>query len=161
MTIYMQPTTFAQLNQKGYVLAANYGIFIRVQPTWVISGENHLSYTTLTRLAECCREYHWEKDILPLIYNSNIDSICKSLNAEFIKPVPIESRIFLKYEIGNVKHKSYELNIKILDANNKKDQEIYAIFNIILVFYSIETLQSVYIPEVIANKLTELMSLKI
>ena len=156
------PITFTQLKQKGYILEKNYGIIIRVQPTWAISGEKHLSYTTLTRLVECCREYHWEKDVLPLIYETNVDSICKALNAEFIKPVSIEARIFLKYEVKNIKHKSYELGIKILDVENESanDQEIYAIFNIILVFCNTETIQAVNIPDAAANKLTELMSLK-
>lgn len=148
----MEPTTLQQLIEAGCITDLYHGIAIQTQTKWVVEGETRLSYTTLTRLVECCREYHWQTDIL----NSSatpLDSICKSLDAEFLQPVPVATRIAIHYEVKQVRKKGYELRFEIRSIDQ---HTLYAIFNIVSVFYSPETNQAVIPPESVRDKLAGL-----
>lgn len=150
----MQPVTLQQLLKANGIETINFGIVVHTQPTWAVPGESHLSYTTLTRLVECCREHHWNEDVTPYLPSPIIDSICKSINAQFLQPVPISTTINITYKILQVRRKGYELLFKICSANM---QETYAIFNAVFVFINTETKLSVIIPKAIANNLVELL----
>ena len=152
----MQPTTLDQLKKLGYVDLLSDGIRIRIDSTWVISGESHLSYTTITRMVECCREHHWEKDITSLFSGKYIDSICKSMNVEFLKPIPLDIAIQIKYRVLNIRSKGYELYFKITDNQNHEMEEIFAIFSVVFVFYNTQKKEVISIPERIMKRLNEL-----
>src|SRR6266511_788553 len=149
----MRPTTLQHLLNTKHVTMIDYGIQIKNQTKWVVSGESHLSYTTLTRLVECCREYHWQTDIAPYLASSSIDSICKSISAKFLRPVLVSSTVKIIYKVKQVRNRSYELLFKICGVDL---QNIYALFNIVLVFYNTETDQTAAIPESAKNNLTKL-----
>ena len=148
----MEPTTLQQLIEAGCVTGLRCGITIQTQPEWVVTGETRLSYTTLTRLVECCREYHWQTDILNLS-SVPLDSTCKSLNAEFLQPVPVTTRIAIQYKVKQVRKKGYELRFEIRSIDQ---QTLYAIFNMVSVFYNPETNRAIIPPESVFGKLTEL-----
>lgn len=149
----MEPTTIHQLLETGSVTALHCGIAIRTRPTWIVQGETHLSYTTLTRLVECCREYHWQTDIVPHLSSTTPDAICKSISAEFLRPVPVSATIIINYEVKQIRSKGYELHFKILSGDR---QTIYAVFDIVFVFCDIETNQGAIPPKSVLHKLTEL-----
>jgi len=87
----MDITSLANLlRENTNVLRLSDGLRLVSEAAWVVSGETKLSYTTLIRLVECCREHHWEKDIRPQLNdNNNIDATCKDVQARFIQPVKV------------------------------------------------------------------------
>jgi len=149
----MEPTTIQKLLEARSATVLHCGISIQTQPTWVVKGETHLSYTTLTRLIECCREHHWQTDVVPYLSSATLDSICKSISAEFLRPVPVSTTIIINYEVKQIRSKSYELHFKIISDDR---QTIYAVFNIVFVFYDTETNQATILPKPVIHKLTEL-----
>lgn len=149
----MQPTTLRHLISVTKINSFNYGLEIQTQSSWVVPGESHLSYTTLTRLVECCREHHWQSDVVPYIASPSLDSICKSINARFLEPVPVSAIIKILYKVNQVRNKGYELLFRICNVNQ---QNIFAIYNIVLVFYDTKTNKITAIPDSARSKLTEL-----
>lgn len=149
----MRPTTLQKLLRARSISTLQYGIAIQTKPTWVVSGETRLSYTTLTRLVECCREYHWQTDIAPYLSSTTLDATCKSVSAEFLQPVPVSTTIVIDYEVKQVRNKGYELQFKILSVDQ---QTIYAIFDIVSIFYNTETNQVAILPNTVFYKLMDL-----
>jgi len=140
----MEPTSLNMLMQTGCVVADLNGLTITIPPSWIIEGEDRLSYTTLVRLIECCREYHWQTDILPKI-NSNIslDSICKSIYGEFISPILVDSVISITYLITDIRRKGYSLRFEV---RNTENQTLCAKFDLVSIFYDPVTRKSIVPP---------------
>ncbi len=127
----MDIISFDKLVNEGGVTLVDNNLVIEVKSSWVIDGENRLSYTTLTRLVECCREYHWNLDVLSQVEKASIDSTVISLNAKFFCPIIITSVISIKYKIIDVRHKSYSLVFEVSDKNDGKkcsEFEIVSVF---------------------------------
>lgn len=112
----MDITTFDNLLTQTEVITIQNGLKIKIPQAWIIKGERRLSYTTLLRLTECCREYHWQKDIISL--NNSLDSICGQINANFLKPIQADQLICITYEIRCVLEKKYILDFYIYDSKN-------------------------------------------
>ncbi|HKT40506.1 MAG TPA: hypothetical protein VJR48_19190, partial [Ktedonobacterales bacterium] len=79
-TAMMQPTTLEGLLAEGGVRCFAGGLEVEVQRAWIVAGEDRLAYTAIVRLVECCREWHWQSDILPHAGGALLDSITKSLS---------------------------------------------------------------------------------
>lgn len=140
----METTTFARLMQTGCVIGDQNGLTITIPSSWIIKGENRLSYTTLVRLIECCREYHWQTDILPNTKNNvSLDSICKSLYGEFINPILVGSVISITYLVIDIRRKGYSLRFEV---RNTKTQTLCAKFDLVSVFYDPVTRKSIAPP---------------
>ena len=129
---YMETTSLDRLMQTGYVVRDINGLILTIPESWVITGEDRLSYTALVRLVECCREHHWEKDITQNVKDKSLDSICKSLLGEFIKPIIIGSVIYISYRITDIRRKGYSLRFEVRDTNN---QTLYAQFDMVSIFF--------------------------
>lgn len=146
----MEPTSLDSLLQTGKVKLVARGLEITVSWDWIIFGENRLSYTTLTRLVECCREYHWKIDMEPV--DKKLDSTVKVFSAQFDLPVYADSVVYIIYKVGKIGAKSYELLFEIIDKNTT---EICANFKLLSVFidpliYSSIT-PSIEIKQVLSN----------
>jgi acyl-CoA thioesterase FadM len=130
----MELTTLKHLLKTGHATCDQSGLTVTIPPSWVVSGEDRLSYTTLVRLIECCREYHWQKDILSRTNTNNVrlDSICKSLTCDFISPILIGSTISISYSINEVRRKGYSMRFEVRDNS---DGRLCATFEQISVFY--------------------------
>lgn len=111
----MDITSLEVLLSQTEILFRENGIEVKIPQSWIIEGEDRISYTTLLRLIECCREYHWKKDILPLNYS--VDSICGQINASFSKPLAAEQMILITYKIRCVFEKKYLIDFYIYDSN--------------------------------------------
>lgn len=126
---------------------------IATQRSWVIDGEDRISYTTLTRLVECCREYHWQVDLAPLIATSTLDTTCKSLSAEFLQPIQAGEIVRIVYEVVNIRSRGYEISFHV------KTQEpgvLHANYNVVLVFVVPSTGKITVPPTAVMSKLQAL-----
>jgi len=139
--VKMDQTSLKLLLSENGVSITPLGLLVMVLPDWVVDNETRLSYTSIIRLVECCREYHWEKDILPFSDHA-IDSTVKMINGEFKKPIPVGQIILIKYNIVQVRKKSYSLQFSVEDATNNN---LYAIINLVSVFLD-PTSGSTYYP---------------
>jgi radical SAM enzyme (TIGR01210 family) len=130
---YLESTSLDQLMQTGCVVKEKNGLNLTIPKSWIIGGEDRLSYTTMVRLIECCREYHWQTDIVQNIKdNIVLDSICKSLLGEFIKPILVGSDISISSRVTNIREKGYSLRFEIRDTNT---QTLYAKFDMVSIFF--------------------------
>ena len=109
----MKPITLKELKQQYEIDFTGNGLELEIVAKWVVDGEDRLSYTSLIRLIECCREYHWETDINSLIEKHELDSITKTISVEFSKPIFIGNRIAITYRIIEVRNRGYSLGFQI------------------------------------------------
>jgi len=109
-------TTLKSLLQGSDTILGLRRLVVTVQRQWAVDGENRLSYTTLIRLVECCREYHWDVDVAPHAGRLSLDSTIKTLVAEFDQPVPLDRSIVVEYYVVGVRYKSYSMSFVIRDA---------------------------------------------
>lgn len=107
----MEPTTLAGLIATPSVEMTPKGIRVDVLDSWIVPGENRLSYASAIRLAECCREYHWRRDLAVLA--PSLDSIVVRCDANFTNPVIVGTRIQLLYAVTRINGRSYECTITI------------------------------------------------
>lgn len=113
----MDITSYEAILSETTVNPQKNGLDIYVPQAWVVEGEERISYTTLIRLIECCREYHWKKDIY---YKYGcIDSICGQINANFIRPIYPNKVISIKYNLRCVMTKKYIIEFLIYDDLNE------------------------------------------
>ena len=136
----MDTTTFAALTQETEVVKKDNGISVFAPSCWVVDGEDRLSYTTIIRLVECCREYHWNKDAKN--QNSNLDSICGSLSSKFIKSIKPNSTIDIDYVVKGSKGKKYQMEFTVRD----EFEDICCLVEMICFFYDPIAQQSIEIP---------------
>ena len=149
----MKPTTFQQFSKRYQVKTIEYGFYTKAVASWIVSGESRLSYTTIIRLSEFCREYHWHKDLVVDNSFTNLDSITKSIEAEFFSPIHVNNWIAITYQVAEVRRKGYKLAITISD---KEGGRIYAKINMISVFFDEILGSSVEPPLEIINILKHL-----
>lgn len=128
----MDPTSLELLKRECNIDFFNRGISLTTLPSWTIIGENRLSYTTIIRLVECCREYHWEKDILTLIGKDKIDSITKNVSCNFITPIMVEAKISIFYKIIEVRSRGYSIKFSVLQESNDHNN---ALVSMVCVFF--------------------------
>lgn len=83
------------------------GIQVRIDPAWIIEGEDRLSYVSLMRLVEWCREFHWARDIRPVC--PRVDSVVRSMDVKFHRPVLAGSLVDVTYSVASVRSRLYSL----------------------------------------------------
>lgn len=146
----MIPITLNRLLEMGGVNFIENGLIVTISPSWILEGEDRLSYTALIRLIECCRELHWNIDILSTVKDISVDSITKSIVGEFIRPIQTRRRISITYQVTEVYQKGYLLKFRICDV---KKQTLYAKFELISIFYDPLMQKSVYPPASVSDNL--------
>ena len=128
----MQPTSLAGLLAEGGVRRFVGGLEVVVQPAWIIAGEDRLAYTAIVRLVECCREWHWESDIIPHAGGAPLDSITKSIHAEFTRPIAVGGLLRITHQVIAVAPRSYQLRFQL--ATQRPEQQC-AVLEMVSVFY--------------------------
>lgn len=151
----MDPTTLSGLVAEGGVELAPGGLLVQTKAQWIVPGEDHLSYTTLTRLAECCREHHWASDILPAAAGTPIDAIARAFQATFSTPVLAGARIWIGYRPELARSRQYDLIIEVFDEFRSR---LHARFTINCVFYDPVRHKAIIAPEPVRKRLEELAS---
>lgn len=131
---------------------------LRLLPTrsWVVDGEDRLSYTTLTRLVECCREYHWREDIENLIGKGDLDSITKSISANYFHPILIGKKIIIRYKIEQVRKKGYTVKFIVI---NEELSLICAEYSAVFLFFNNYLNMVIEAPIVVFETLTNLTTI--
>lgn len=147
----MEPTTLRALLDSGAVELTSNGLRGVAQPAWIVAGEDRLSYTTLVRLIECCREHHWNADIAPLADAGALDSITKSLNATFLHPVLAGSPFTITYEVGEVRTRAYRLRFAVEATGG-----LCAVGELVSVFYDPAEHAAVAAPPAVRDRLLSL-----
>lgn len=149
----MEITTLNSLVAGGSVSFLANGLKIITEADWVVSGENRLSYTTLIRLIECCREYHWNKDIRTKSQDDFVDSITKSLSIAFYRALIVGTTIAIRYEIVNVRDKGYEAKFSIFNTQG----ELCAECNMVSIFFDPEQMMPTPPPGSVVQALKSLL----
>jgi len=150
----MEITTLSGLLRIGSVKELTRGIGLRVLRSMIIAGEDRLSYSTIIRLVECTREHHWQKDILSLSKDTQqLDSICKSLSADFKQPIFVGSEILITYSITGVRRKSYNLRFQVHTESTKRP---HSLIEMICVFYDPIMRKISTPPQSVISRLTEI-----
>lgn len=113
----MDVTSYEELiNETEVRRIGDNGLSIFCPSKWVISSENRLSYTTIIRLVECCREFHWYRDIVNI---GNVDSICKNINAQFFAPIIADAIVVIKFKLRYIFANKYSLDFFVYDQQNQ------------------------------------------
>lgn len=146
----METTTLALLLREEGIMLLPCGIALTVLPSWIVPGEDRLSYTTLIRLIECCREHHWLEDIQTAFAGVKLDSICKSFTLICHKPINVGARLRLIYEIDEVRTRSYSLKFTVRDENASI---VYSEAKTVSVFFDPITSKSLEPPLDVTEKL--------
>ena len=154
----MEITTLRDLIEKGVARIVQDGIVVKVHTSMIIQGEDRLSYTTIIRLTECCREAHWAKDVIEAQQNIEIDSICTALSSEFKKPTLVGTEIEISYKVERVTEKGYGLFFQIRDTST---QYINAELRIDSVFYDPKLRKVRRTPKPILDHLNKLSCHKV
>ena len=99
------------LLENGNVELLNNGLTFEIKKNWIIKGENRLSYISIMKLIEYCREYHWEKDFLSI--DKTLDSITKEIHTYFNKPLFCGNTATIQYKIVFIDTYSYVIDFHI------------------------------------------------
>lgn len=147
----LTPTSLDALTSAGVVDVTDAGLTFSVRAEWIVQGEDRLSYATIIRLAECCRELHWRVDTQQ-DGNTNVDSICSRLNCVFRRPLIIGMTFVASYQIRLVRGKSYVFLVRFTDVSSGR---IHAEVSMECVFYDSLNRCAVSIPEPVKRRLAK------
>src|SRR5262249_47190282 len=114
----MDPTTLEGLLAHAEARTTPHGLSVVIPPAWVVATESRLSYATLIRLAECCREHHWRRDIVPRA--PHLDSIVVRCEAEFRSPVVVGAHLMIDYQVVRVGARSYDCSFAFRSASSSE-----------------------------------------
>jgi len=149
----MEVTTLARLIDEGCVSCAADALTITITPSFIVAGEDRLSYTSLIRLIEGCREYHWQADIAPLIKTTSLDTICRSLTAQFVKVILVGTTVRIEWKITEVRNRAYTVRFDVRDA---RASYLCAQCDLVSVFYDPQTHAAVTPPKNVLDFLVKL-----
>jgi acyl-CoA thioesterase FadM len=150
----MDTTTLQNLlKENSDILCLDDGLRIGVDPSWVVANESKLSYTTIIRLIECCREYHWQKDIEPHLLGLKIDSTCRFIKGDFYVPIKINEMLDIVYQVSEIHKRSYILHFSVRTC----DRTItHTEMELVLVFWDPLNNEPVTPPEYLVRTLKSL-----
>jgi acyl-CoA thioesterase FadM len=131
----MQPTTLVGLLAEGGVRRFAGGLELVVQRDWIVAGEDRLAYTTIVRLVECCREWHWQYEVLPYADGAPLDSITKTFQCEFSRPIAVGSLLRITWRVVDVRPRSYQLRFELATPQPQEPQQACATLEMASVFY--------------------------
>ncbi len=123
------PRTIAELSRSPGTVLGDNTIDVVIQPDWTVDDEQQLSYTSLVCLAECLREFHWQRDLGTLAGTDEFNAISRSMSAEFLRPVLIGDRVTLSYALSELGPTSYRFICRVAG-----DDRVCAVVEVELVF---------------------------
>ncbi len=127
----MLPITLEKLLEYPEIKKLANGLLVIIHSEWVVSGERRMSYTTALKLVECCREYHWIKDVVSKS-DTQADSTVRNLSGEFKAPILIGDKVSILYYISNIGNKSYTLKVDLAKRQTYLPQASFSLVNVFL-----------------------------
>lgn len=137
------PTSLAAAIDSGYACVEGRAVYFDIAQSWCAPGEDRIGYTTITRLVECVRELHWEQQIRQLA-PAGVDSMTRSLLADFTRPVRAGLPIRGTYDLLRVGNTSYDLRVIL---SSVASSSVAATFTLISIFCEPETGKPVPAPK--------------
>lgn len=107
--------SLADLERSGCAQAEGPKLRVRVPTDWPAEGEKRIGYVSILRLIESVRELHWRRDVGPYVDPARVDSITRSLTADFVGPVLADTQIVCDYALTWVRSRSYGLRVTLAD----------------------------------------------
>jgi acyl-CoA thioesterase FadM len=101
------------MEQAGYAQAEGPRLLVRVPTDWPADGEKRIGYVSILRLVECVRELHWRRDVAPQADMARLDSITKSVTADFAGPIMADAQVGCEYAVTWLRPRSYGLRVSI------------------------------------------------
>lgn len=147
----MNGPSLAELERSGCAQVEDERLRVRVPADWPADGENRIGYVSILRLVEATRELHWRTDVAPHADSTRLDSITKSVTAEFLSPVIADTEITCAYTLSWVGSRSYGLRVTL--AGERGDQ--LAAVELASVFIDPGTLRAVASEPPVTGKLRE------
>jgi len=126
------------------------GIVFELLPECAADGERRIGYASIMRLVERVRELHWSRDVLPLATAGPIDSITRSLEADFRAPFEINDRVLGRYRVGWCQRRSYGLQVSFSSQRSGTD---LARVDLVSVFYDPVRRRSATPPDAVLEAL--------
>jgi len=148
----MCPTTLDALLAEADVELVRHGLYVTVRREWIVPNEDRLSYATIIRLIECCREYHWKTDIASV--TPTVDAILVRIEAHFIQPIPPRANLAITYSVTRMGRRSYDLAFDV--KSSSVENMHYAKAKLKNAFYDSQTQQAVDPPSIVTSRLREL-----
>ena len=103
------------LSKNQDITLLDNGLTFEIKKDWIIKGENRLSYVSVMKLVEYCREYHWEKDFLSI--DNSLDSITTEIHTYFNKPLLCGKTATILYKISFINTYSYVIDFQIYSSD--------------------------------------------
>ena len=111
----MGAESLADMERSGCARAEGPRLRVRVPTDWPAEGEKRIGYVSILRLIESVRELHWRRDVGPHADPARVDSITRSLTADFVGPVLADTQIVCDYALTWVRSRSYGLRVTLAD----------------------------------------------
>lgn len=146
----MMPTALHEFERAGLAEITGERIVFNILPTWASQTEKRIGYVGVLRLVECVRELHWRRDVLPLSGSDLIDSITRSLDADFRAPIEVGMRVTGRYSISWCRARSYGLSVGL--SCEQEDRDLARV-DLVNVFFDPNTNCSTFPPDRLAAAL--------
>jgi len=117
----MGPTLLAELEGDGLARVAGDRVVFAIDRGWTAPGEQRIGYPGILRLVECVRELHWARDVVPPAAGRPIDSITRSLTADFLAPLEGGDELTGRYRIEWCRERSYALEVLLSSTTSAVD----------------------------------------
>ncbi len=146
----MRPPALEDLERQGIAVVVPGGVVFHVPEDWPAEGEDRIGYVSILRLVECVREEHWRRTVLPEAGDPPVDSITKSLSAEFFAPVCPGTPVLGRSRVTRGGARSYELTVDLV-VRDTGEPLMRAV--LVGVFYDADAGRSTVPPEAVAASL--------
>src|SRR6266536_3490333 len=117
----MAPITLEDLERTGLARVEADRLVFMIAQEWAATGERRIGYVGILRLVECVREFHWRNDVLPAAVEERVDSITRSISADFLSPVEVSDQIVGRYRIRWCRRRSYQLEVVLSSQTTVRD----------------------------------------
>jgi acyl-CoA thioesterase FadM len=112
----MSVESLADLERSGCAQAEGPTLRVQVPTDWPAEGEKRIGYVSILRLVESVRELHWRRDLKAYADPARVDSITRTLTADFVGPVMADTQIVCDYDLIWVRSRSYGLRVTLADG---------------------------------------------
>ena len=129
----IEPTSLDRLVLEDGAVLSPRGLRVVVRESWVVPGENRLSYVSLVRLIECCREHHWNVDVVPNAAFTDPDCTLRAMRCEFRAAAHVGHTVAVTYRVARMGTRSYTLDFTI--SREGPAAEVIGLAEVVCVFY--------------------------
>jgi acyl-CoA thioesterase FadM len=116
----MSVVSLADLERSGCAQTEGPRLRVRVPTDWPAEGEKRIGYVSILRLIESVRELHWRLDVKAHADPARVDSITRTLTADFVGPVIADTQIVCDYDLTWVRSRSYGLRVTLSDEGGNE-----------------------------------------